>query len=66
MSDIKWNTSLPNDGDVCLCTVEDIDGNRSVILSSWCEKFLSFRCSLGDYCYVIAWCRLSEVEPYNE
>lgn len=60
---IKWQTGEPKEEGYYLVTFQSLDG-LTVETAGYDDYGWGIYTS--DYCKVIAWCPLSEIEPYKE
>lgn len=57
---IEWQTGVPDTNCSCVVTIE-INGKRKVA-SEYFDVIFGWR----NYNTIIAWCKLSDIEPYKE
>ena len=60
---IKWHTGEPKEKGYYLVTYQSLIG--ATIETALYEEY-GWDIYASDYCKVIAWCPLSEIEPYKE
>lgn len=63
---IKWQTGEPKDAGEYLATFEYEDGHKEVCVTSWSKIMRGFRHHSDNVRYTLAWCKLSDIEPYKE
>ena len=60
---IKWHTGEPKEEGCYLVTYQTLSGK--VVETAQYEEY-GWDMYTSDYCKVIAWCPLREIEPYKE
>lgn len=65
-SKIKWNTEEPKDVGEYLVVFEYEDGHTEIQTATWSKAMRGFRHYDGNVRYSLAWCKLSDIEPYKE